>query len=885
MEATCRRLFDAAPSKDGSDTVDENDAVRLLTNLGVQEDQIACSEISSPSQRVSFGQLASSLDRALGPSAQERSELRDLFDAADSDKDGLLDQSDVIDLLRRLGISPMPGEEMEQMLSVMELPPSGKLSFTDFMEAYKDLQLGGPEEETASDPVAPPSFISWLTGRYKRVVSFVTHVHPHRRLDTRVEDELKAQLVRKHTNVVWEASERFLRQEKTQMWNFWRVLVTTAILQSMLSFVIDKLTFGIGHARAQFTTGKGVDLVIAVIFNVVLVEAARLAVRSTPDGQGSGFPEVKAMLFGKILPNFLTLRVLFTKAIALTLVVAAGLPIGKEGPNVHMAACFSATLGPQFYGHSEDDPRRRIYTQRLLLAACAVGVGTTFSAPIGGVIFALEFMLPQILDAISFWGSFVAAAVGSLCYAMLRSATSGESSLLPMMSTNLKPGEGQASRPFMLLLFTALLGMLCGFLAGVWIRMHSIISKRLKNWRLKKPAQRTPTNFNEQSKSHFVKGEAHVQSLLVTLRSHHVSAGEFEWRDLVLVAGITIVNTLVAAALPILGGKPEPVLISMLFDKSLHTATDADMGLPGGFLATLILCFVAKWFTTALALSIPIPTGAVAPTMIIGGLLGRAFFMLIPTAITDFLLENADGSAVTEDQRGAFMARFAIIGACAFASGVTRTFAMTITIFEALALPGAEMQLSVSTLLSIWVANNVSLPFFDMNLVGKGLIGIPAITSSRRRLRPVFTIMRRIAPGHCARVETTIRQLRALVATSDEDLFPIAHFSTARDGQETMRLAGSATRHVIQRILDDLDPQFSQPDMKIDLLDPKLRCYGDRELVQSCPLQVRSDTTLRDVYIIMKATAEHSIFITSDQVLVGVVYFSELLDGARMQQV
>jgi len=376
-----------------------------------------------------------------------------------------------------------------------------------------------------------------------------------------------------------------------------------------------------------------------------------------------------------------------------------------------------------------------------------------------------------------------------------------------------------------------------------------------------------------------------VESLLDRLRSHHTLAGGFEWRDLVLVAGITIVNTLVAAALPILGGKPEPVLISMLFDKTLHASAFADMGLPGGFFTTLILCFVAKWFTTAFALSIPTPTGAVAPTMIIGGLLGRAFFMLIPTVITDFLLENADGSAVTDDQRGAFMARFAIIGACAFASGVTRTFAMTITIFEALALPGAEMQLSVSTLLSIWVANNVSLPFFDMNLVGRGLLGIPAITSSRRRLRPVFTIMRRIAPGHCAPVKTTVRQLRSLLALSDEDLFPIAHFSAVQDGQIAVRLAGSATRHAIERILEDLDPQCGQPDMTIDLLDPKLRVYGDHELVQSCPLQVPKDTTLRDVYIIMKATAAHSIFITSNGVLVGVVYFSELLDGARMQQV
>jgi len=709
---------------------------------------------------------------------------------------------------------------------------------------------------------------------------------PQRKAVGDAQQRLKEHLLKKHESLVWVASQRFIDHEQSQMRHFWRVLITTAMLQSLLSFTIDKFTFVLGRVRAQFTTGHGVDLVIVTIFNVLLVVVARLVVRSHQDAQGSGFPEVKAMLFGKLLPQFLTLRVLAAKAVSLALVVGAGLPIGKEGPNVHMAACFSASLGPEFY-RAQDDSRKRIYTQRLLLAACAVGVGTTFSAPVGGVIFAIEFMLPQILDAISFWGSFVAAAVGSLCYAMLRAATSGGSALLPMMSTNVQAGEGEPKRhPFLVVFFSSILGLLCGLLAGVWIHMHTIINRRLKQWRLKgsSPAAAPGSQPALPSKKDFS-----TSSLLDRLRSHHTLGAAFEYRDLVMVAAITVINTLVAGALPILGGKPEPVLISMLFDKNLDSSDAADLGLPGGSFSTLLLCFVAKWFTTALALSLPTPTGAVAPTMIIGGLLGRVFVMLMPSDLRDFLLSNEDGSAVTDDQRGAFMARFAIVGACAFSSGVTRTFAMTITIFEALALPGVEMSLSISTLLSIWVANNVSLPFFDMNLVGRGLLGIPAITSSKRRLRPVFSIMRRIMPGQCATVVTTVRDLRTLLATTDEDLFPIVHMSEATEVKASLdpaavRLAGSATRYALQHILDDLDPKFSNPDMAVDLLDPiHQEAQLEHELVQCCPLQVHADTTLRDVYIIMKATAENALFVTSNGLLVGVVYFSELLDGARMQ--
>ena len=42
-----------------------------------------------------------------------------------------------------------------------------------------------------------------------------------------------------------------------------------------------------------------------------------------------------------MLFNFLTFRVLISKALALALGVGAGLPLGKEGPNVHLAACIA----------------------------------------------------------------------------------------------------------------------------------------------------------------------------------------------------------------------------------------------------------------------------------------------------------------------------------------------------------------------------------------------------------------------------------------------------------------------------------------------------------------------------------------------------------------
>ena len=118
---------------------------------------------------------------------------------------------------------------------------------------------------------------------------------------------------------------------------------------------------------------------------------------------------------------------------------------------------------------------------KLLLAACAVGVGASFSAPIGGVtgagldiffdflgteslsssheahittifvaelpkqaqvIFALELMLPQTYDAFAYWGCFTAGVVGAITYAVERTLTSGAAEILPLISSNVLPGEG-----------------------------------------------------------------------------------------------------------------------------------------------------------------------------------------------------------------------------------------------------------------------------------------------------------------------------------------------------------------------------------------------------------------------------------------------------------
>lgn len=86
---------------------------------------------------------------------------------------------------------------------------------------------------------------------------------------------------------------------------------------------------------------------------------------------GSGIPEMKTILRGVVLNEYLTFRTLIAKIVGLTFTLGSGLPLGKEGPFVHMASIVATLLSKlvaSFQGIYENESR----TSEMLSAACAV---------------------------------------------------------------------------------------------------------------------------------------------------------------------------------------------------------------------------------------------------------------------------------------------------------------------------------------------------------------------------------------------------------------------------------------------------------------------------------------------------------------------------------
>ena len=85
----------------------------------------------------------------------------------------------------------------------------------------------------------------------------------------------------------------------------------------------------------------------------------------------------------------LNAKTFVAKAVGLTATLGSGMPLGKEGPFVHIASIVATILrsmATKFDGAYNNEARQG----EMLAAACAVGVACCFAAPIGGVLFSIE---------------------------------------------------------------------------------------------------------------------------------------------------------------------------------------------------------------------------------------------------------------------------------------------------------------------------------------------------------------------------------------------------------------------------------------------------------------------------------------------------------------
>lgn len=168
----------------------------------------------------------------------------------------------------------------------------------------------------------------------------------------------------------------------------WIFLVLLGLLMALVSWAMDYAIAACLQAQQWMSRGLNTNLLLQylawVTYPVVLITfSAGFTQILAPQAVGSGIPEMKTILRGVVLKEYLTLKTFVAKVIGLTCALGSGMPLGKEGPFVHIASMCAALLSKflsLFGGIYENESRNT----EMLAAACAVGVGCCFAAPIGG---------------------------------------------------------------------------------------------------------------------------------------------------------------------------------------------------------------------------------------------------------------------------------------------------------------------------------------------------------------------------------------------------------------------------------------------------------------------------------------------------------------------
>ena len=171
--------------------------------------------------------------------------------------------------------------------------------------------------------------------------------------------------------------------------------------------------------------------------------------RYFPNARGSGVPQTKAALYAN--QGRITLRTVLGKFFCTSATLASGIPLGREGPSVQVAAGIASVLGRGLGMRPEK-------VKALLPVGAAAAIAAAFNTPLAAVVFSLEEIV----------GDLNAPVLGAV---VIASAASWMVLRLLLGNTPLfKVPQYQLVHPVELAIY-AVLGILGGLVSAAFTRL------------------------------------------------------------------------------------------------------------------------------------------------------------------------------------------------------------------------------------------------------------------------------------------------------------------------------------------------------------------------------------------------------------------------------
>ncbi|XP_053546227.1 chloride channel protein ClC-Kb-like [Bombina bombina] len=671
-----------------------------------------------------------------------------------------------------------------------------------------------------------------------------------------IEQKVEAEktLLRKDVFRPWPRSRRnikvFLECIKNVLFRVgddWYFLFALGVIMALISFTMDFTVSRMLNAHRWLQQELGDNTLLRylswTVYPIALVAfSTGFAQSITPHSGGSGIPELKTILTGVILEEYLTIKNFGAKVVGLTCTLAAGSTVflGKVGPFVHLSSMIAAYLG-RMRSSVTGDYENKWKEQEMLVAAAAVGVSTVFGAPISGVLFSVEVMSSHFAVR-NYWRGFFSATCGAFMFRVLAVFNSEQETITAVFKTNFK-----ISFPFDLpetFLFI-ILGVICGAASCAYlfcqrwflgyVRRNSFTSKLLAT---DKP----------------------VYSALVAL----------------LVSSITFPESLGQFMASRLTMKE---LLTSLFDNRTWWTLSQNASLERSPLVdpnnlwlewanpqftifgTLAFFIVMKFWMFILATTLPMPAGYFMPVFVFGATIGRLFGETVAYIFPEGITSNGVINPI-------IVGGYALAGAAAYSGAVTHSLSTALLAFEAT----GQIAHILPVILAVLVANAISQKFqpsfYDGTIIVKKLPYLPRIRSRHINSYKVNTEEFMTKDIMVLARDSNFEDVLEVITSSEESEYPVV------DNKESQILVGTVKRSELVTFLETHESQES-PNSAIN----KTRSgetLSDGFNIQPVTFQLSSWTSLHEAHHLFELLNLQYVFVTNFGKIVGRVTRKEM---------
>uniref|UniRef100_A0A8D1HWT0 Chloride voltage-gated channel 2 n=1 Tax=Sus scrofa TaxID=9823 RepID=A0A8D1HWT0_PIG len=546
----------------------------------------------------------------------------------------------------------------------------------------------------------------------------------------------------------------------------WIFLVLLGLLMALVSWAMDYAIAACLQAQQWMSRGLNTNILLQylawVTYPVVLITfSAGFTQILAPQAVGSGIPEMKTILRGVVLKEYLTLKTFVAKVIGLTCALGSGMPLGKEGPFVHIASMCAALLSKflsLFGGIYENESRNT----EMLAAACAVGVGCCFAAPIGGVLFSIE-VTSTFFAVRNYWRGFFAATFSAFIFRVLAVWNRDEETITALFKTRFRldfPFDLQELPAF------AVIGIASGFGGALFVYLNRKIVQVMRK-------QKTINRFLMKKRLLFPA----LVTLLISTLTFPPGFGQF------MAGQLSQKETLVT-----LFDNRTWVRQGLMEEVEPPGTSQAWSPPRANVFLTLVIFILMKFWMSALATTIPVPCGAFMPVFVIGAAFGRLVGESMAAWFPDGI--HTDSSTYRIVPGG-----YAVVGAAALAGAVTHTVSTAVIVFELTGQIAHILPVMIAVILANAVAQSLQPSLYDSIIRIKKLPYLPELGWGRHqqyRVR-VEDIMVRDVP-HVA-LSCTFRDLRLALHRTKGRMLALV------ESPESMILLGSIERSQVVALL------------------------------------------------------------------------------------